>query len=192
VISVGPLRFVPLLLLSLACDRVPLTDFALNATDRGKGLVQRVLLGRLIDCPDGIALCSGGVVKASRLATVGLPCHRAGSTCACPWDEIGICPAGCVSDGLQVAMDRTLAAVQLCAPASSPFASTSGISIAGGAAAAPCEESELYRCIGGIVIDCAARRVVAPCPHGCFAEGAFVREDASVCREAAFAILCSR
>ena len=190
--SVGPLRFVPALLLSLGCDRVPLTDFTLNAPERGKGLVQSVLPGRLIDCPDGIARCSGGVVEASRLATVGLPCHSAGSTCACPWDEIGICPAGCVSDGLEVAIDRTLAAVQLCAPASPAFDSTTEISIAAGATAAPCEESELYRCVGGIVIDCAAHRVVAPCPHGCFAEGAFVDEDASVCREAAFAILCSR
>ncbi len=115
-ISVGPLRFVPLLLLSLACDRLPLTDFTLMAPERGKGLVQSVLAGRLIDCPDGIARCSGRVVKASRLATVDLPCNRAESTCACPRDVIGICPTGCVSDGLEVAMDRTLAAIHtMCA-----------------------------------------------------------------------------
>ena len=63
------------------------------------------------------------------------------------------------------------------------------------ATASSCEEGQLYRCAGGLVVDCAAHVVLAVCTHGCFAEGAAIEEDAqdeSVSREAAFAILCSR
>lgn len=143
-----------------------------------------------LDCPDGLARCTGGIVEASRLATVPQPCKGPPETCICPWERLGECEHRCVVDGLEMVVDRALALPQLCAP---PVDSGTLARIATGAPqAADCDEDVAYRCSGGAVVACAEHRVVATCESGCFADGAEIESDPQVGREAAFAILCSR
>jgi hypothetical protein len=106
-----------------------------------------------------------------------------------------------VADGVEVVIDRVMAAAQLCAPAVVPaiVPAIDGGPVARLAAGripnAPraCAEDQLYRCADGVVIDCLAHEAVAMCIRGCFADGAFIDDaSGSVTREAAFAILCSR
>jgi hypothetical protein len=56
-----------------------------------------------------------------------------------------------------------------------------------------CEDGQLYRCVGGEVVDCTGEWVIASCIRGCATEGTSIDDDGvPVRREAAFAILCSR
>lgn len=151
-----------------------------------------------LDCPDGLARCTGGVVEASRLASIPQPCKGGPETCVCPWERLGSCERACVVDGLEMVVDRALALPQLCTPA---VDSGTLARIATGADApqpADCDEDVAYRCSGGAVVACAEHRVVATCERGCFAQGTEIagegpREtNGTVQREAAFAILCSR
>jgi hypothetical protein len=150
-----------------------------------------------VDCPDGLAQCDEGAVSASRLATVPMPCRGPANDCTCPWEPAGACASGCVAEGVEVVVEKGLAARQLCASGRDagvfalPMSSAVG---AGGAtpnADAACDEGDRYRCSGGHVVECATSMVVARCLRGCFAEGTSIDDDA-VSREAAFAILCSR
>jgi hypothetical protein len=143
-----------------------------------------------LDCPDGLARCTGGVVEASRLATIPQPCKEAPESCVCPWERLGACEGGCVADGLEVVVDRARALPQLCAPAVD--SGTLARIATGAPQQADCDEDVAYRCSGGAVVACAEHRVAGVCERGCFAEGADVGGDVPLGREAAFAILCSR
>ena len=142
-----------------------------------------------VDCPDGLARCTGGIVEASRLTMVPQPCRGTPEQCACPWERVAECDRGCVVDGVVVVAEREKASVQLCAP--EPDAGPRARTLP---AASPgrCEEDELYRCASGAVVACTEGAVVGVCVHGCFAEGASVDREIDMSREAAFAILCSR
>jgi hypothetical protein len=173
-----------------------------------------------MDCPDGLARCVEGRIEVSRLAVIAQPCRGPESACACPWEPLAWCGRGCVAPGVELIIERDAAAAQLCAPAVAASASRvsprpsdqrEGHAGDGGGAwdGGPgsdggqprsgwqewggrngCDEGQLYRCQDGRVVDCTGRAVVAECPQGCFAEGAFIADDVS--REGAFAILCSR
>ena len=143
-----------------------------------------------VDCPDGLARCNQGEVEVSRLAKV--VCRGPETPCDCPWEPLASCPRGCVADGLELIIDPSHAAIQLCRPEERMAILTSD---AGAAQAEGCEEDELYRCGAGAIMDCRAHLVIARCARGCFAEGAAITEgdgEAVMQREAAFAILCSR
>jgi hypothetical protein len=143
-----------------------------------------------IDCADGLARCSGGVVEASRRATLPWPCHGTPEQCACPWDRVDDCAQACVVDGAEVVVPRDRASRQLCAAGSD----------AGPVAGRPppgetprgCDEGQAYRCEGGVVTACRENAVVARCLDGCVAEGTGLDDDLPIGREAAAAILCSR
>ncbi len=180
--------------LALGCNRpvgcAPVGDLLESPSERRGAASQSMGAGPVVDCPDGLARCSQGVVEVSRLATLALPCTTPEKSCACPWQAVGACAAGCAAEGVEIVVAEELSLRQLCAPAhgSSSFA----FAPLGPIAADACEEAQLYRCAGGGVIDCNAHRVVALCSHGCSAEGSFVDDEWPVGREAAFAILCSR
>jgi hypothetical protein len=142
-----------------------------------------------VDCPDGLARCNGGVVEASRLATIPQPCKGSPESCVCPWERLGACEGGCVADGLEMAVDRALALPQLCAPGAD---SGSLARIATTPQPADCDEGVAYRCSAGAVIACEDHRIAGVCERGCFAEGAEVGGEFPLRREPAFAILCSR
>ena len=142
-----------------------------------------------VDCPDGLARCSAGVVEVSRLTSIPQPCKGSSEECACPWDRLGECERGCVADELDVVVERGAALRQLCAP--SPEAGA----VARVLASPPpsrCDEEQLYRCAGSSIVSCAEHAVVGICTRGCTSEGASLEGDNPVTREAAFAILCSR
>ncbi|HEX8790493.1 MAG TPA: hypothetical protein VF765_06045 [Polyangiaceae bacterium] len=145
-----------------------------------------------LDCPDGLARCTGGVVEASRLASIPQPCKGAPESCVCPWERLGACEERCVADGLEMVVDRAVALPQLCAPG--PDSGTLARIATGTGAPQPaeCDEDVAYRCSAGAVVACAEHRVVGACERGCFAEGTEVGADVPINREAAFAILCSR
>jgi hypothetical protein len=143
-----------------------------------------------IDCPDGLARCSGGVVQASRLARLPQPCQGRPEQCTCPWDRVAECEAQCVVDDLELVVPRESAARQLCAPG--PDAGVLTGRPLSGEAVPGCEEGQLYRCVAGAVVACHENAIAATCVHGCVEQGAFIDDDEPVQREAAFAILCSR
>jgi hypothetical protein len=142
-----------------------------------------------VDCPDGLARCEAGEVSASRLGTVRLPCNAPPPRCSCPWDVIGRCEYGCTAESVEILVDRTLAATQLCAPG--PDAGAFARPTLPARAATPCEEGQRYACRGGLMVECASGITVGWCTHGCFSEGAAIDDD-RVSREAVYAILCSR
>ena len=188
---------------------------ALAACDHGCGWLGGVVGGATpgatgslpapaVDCPDGLARCEDGTVSASHLATLRVPCVGPASACTCPWEAVAACPDGCAAEGVEVVIERDLAAGQLCAPgrdagllAAPPLRAAD----AGVLAASPlpgvdggetvCEEGDRYRCAGGRVVECASAATAGFCVRGCFAEGMSIDDD-GVSREAAFAILCSR
>jgi hypothetical protein len=67
-----------------------------------------------IDCSDGLLRCVEGHVEASRAAHLPYPCGAASQGvegrqgqserggCACPWELVNTCTAGCAEDGLEV------------------------------------------------------------------------------------------
>jgi hypothetical protein len=143
-----------------------------------------------IDCADGLGRCSGGVVEASRRTTLPWPCHGTPEQCACPWERMGDCTAGCVADGVEAVVPENRAADQLCAAGAD----------AGPVATPPppgetprgCDEGQAYRCEGGVVTACLENAVVARCLRGCVVESSGLDDAPLVRREAAAAILCSR
>lgn len=142
-----------------------------------------------VDCPDGLARCSGGVVETSRLATIGQPCKGTPQQCTCPWEREGECDRGCVADDLVVVVDRERALRQLCAPGADAGPAASLLT---SPPASRCDEDVLYRCAGGAIVSCADHAVVALCVKGCALDGATLGDDTPVSREAAFALLCTR
>jgi hypothetical protein len=142
-----------------------------------------------VDCPDGLARCTGGIVEVSRLTAIPQPCRGTPEQCACPWERAGECDRGCVVDGLEVVMERPRARAQLCAPEVDAGGSARVLAVT---SPGRCEDEQLYRCAAGAVVACAEGAVVAMCNRGCVAEGAFVGDEQPVSREAAFALLCSR
>jgi hypothetical protein len=142
-----------------------------------------------IDCSDGLARCEAGVVSVSRLATVPLPCSGPPPACACPWEQLPACEAGCVVDGVEFVIDRAQARAQLCAPA--PDSGTFARPTLPVRATTPCQEGQRYVCASGVTVECASGAAVGFCVRGCYAEGASIEDD-GVSREAAFAFLCSR
>ena len=140
-----------------------------------------------IDCPDGLARCTNGIVEVSRLATLQQPCPGP-QGCVCPWERAGECGRGCVSDGTTVVLDGPKALTQLCAAArdAGPLRFVSVLE------PADCDEDVLYRCAAGAVVSCEQHAVVARCERGCAMEGGDVGIDVTIDREAAFAIHCSR
>jgi len=163
--------------------------------ERGLGLATPSATGSLplpvVDCPDGLARCEEGTVSVSRLATLSMPCQGPASACACPWEALTACPAGCAADGAEVVASRDRAAAQLCAPGRDAGVFAAARDAAPDADETACEEGDRYRCAGGRVIECASAAVVGECLRGCFSEGTSIDDD-GVSREAAFAILCSR
>jgi len=100
---------------------------ALAACDHGCGWLGGVVGGATpgatgslpapaVDCPDGLARCEDGTVSASHLATLRVPCVGPASACTCPWEAVAACPDGCAAEGVEVVIERDLAAGQLCAP----------------------------------------------------------------------------
>jgi hypothetical protein len=142
-----------------------------------------------VDCPDGLARCSGGIVEASRLATIAQPCKGSAESCKCPWERVGECDQGCVADEVDVVVERDVALRQLCALP--PGAGAVARSLSSRSPAA-CDEDELYRCVDGSIVACDERAFVAACARGCVRDSASLERDTPVSREAAFAILCSR
>jgi len=142
-----------------------------------------------VDCPDGLARCSDGVVEVSRLTMIPQPCRGTPEQCSCPWEREAECDQGCVVDGLMVIVDREKGSTQLCAPAADAGATARVLPVS---SPSTCDEEQLYRCAGGAVVSCAESAVVGRCVRGCFTEGASVEGELPVSREAAFAILCSR
>jgi hypothetical protein len=182
------------------CERGCLTDWLAR---RGVGEDAATGRGSLplnaVDCSDGVARCVDGVVQASRAFSYSVPCSGPPDRCRCPWDNLSACDRGCVAEGVEVAIARDPAPVQLCAPeAADVFARPPP--------GAPLEmppgwcEGELFRCSGGVVIGCegadagpsapGAPGALATCLFGC-AEPDMVLDDAPVTRDAAVAILCA-
>jgi hypothetical protein len=143
-----------------------------------------------IDCADGLARCGGGVVEASRRATLPWPCHGTPEQCACPWERVADCEGECVADGVEVVVPEDRAVRQLC------VAGADAGLVAGptspGEAPRGCDEGQAYRCEGGVVTACLENAVVGRCLHGCVAESSGLEDNLTVSREAAAAILCSR
>jgi hypothetical protein len=145
-----------------------------------------------IDCSDGLARCSAGVVEVSELAVIPQPCNQLPPRCVCPWSAAATCEAGCVAEGAEVVVDRSLAARQLCAP-SQDAGTVMRVTPAGSPTpAAGCSDGQLFRCVGRDVVSCRENAIVGTCVRGCFAPDAVLDDSAPLDREAAFAILCSR
>lgn len=154
-------------------------------------------------CPEGLARCSGGHVFAASRLPPDTRCSPEG--CACPWEDVGACAAGCVVDGLEVDVSRARARTQLCAPTTGtgtsfalPVPPGSHLAGQGANTAADAEatadiacEIEKYRCDRGIVFRCEGGAIsIARCLQGCAEEGGTVL--APVTAEQASALLCLR
>ena len=142
-----------------------------------------------MDCPDGLARCSGGIVETSLLATIPLPCRGTPEQCACPWERAGECGGDCAAEGAEIVVPAARARAQLCAPALDAGSFAIPPLDAGPAG---CDEGQLYRCAGAVVTDCRENAVVARCLRGCVAEGTGVDDETPVTRATATAILCVR
>jgi hypothetical protein len=150
------------------------------------------LLG--VDCPDGLARCTDGVVQVSRGYSYPTPCKGLPpDRCTCPWIDVGSCERGCVLDSLEIAIPAVRAVEQLCAPPGwdgglPAFADEPPpqAEVSGGAC-----EGELYRCAGGAVIRCGDPPTpVATCRHGCTDDGASL-DDEDVGNDGAVVLLCA-
>jgi hypothetical protein len=186
-----------LLLLVASCERGCARDWLVRQGVRpgeGKGGSPWTAPSQLplnaIDCPDGLARCTAGVVEVSVLAAIPQPCTPP-SPCRCPWSVRASCEGGCVAEGAEVVIEPPLAVRQLCAP-SQDAGTVMRVTPVGPPTPAACGAGQLYRCSGADVVDCRENAIVGTCLRGCFAPDAYLDEDPPVTREAAFAILCSR
>jgi hypothetical protein len=143
-----------------------------------------------VDCPDGLARCTAGVVEVSLLTAIPQPCAPP-SPCTCPWSVQAYCERGCVAEGAEVVIEPPLAARQLCA-ASQDGGAVMRVTPAGVPTRAACDDGQLFRCSGADVVDCRENAIIGTCVRGCFAPDACLEGDTPVNSEAAFAILCSR
>ena len=141
-----------------------------------------------IDCPDGIARCIDGIVEVSRLAAIAQPCIGPPEKCQCPWDRVGGCDHGCVADGIDLALSRAQAFVQLCAPsAADVFARPPlpNVQLPSDLCVA-----ETYHCVSGTVVACAETAMpLATCVNGCAEEGSALDEE-GLTRDQVVALLC--
>jgi hypothetical protein len=148
---------------------------------------------RSIDCPDGLARCTGGVVEVSRLASRPDPCAGSREACECPWDRLSPCRLGCVAEDVEVVVSRERAVAQLCAPepgggaayveAPPPF-EDGGIDCADGR----------YICAGSWIVSCSSDTPphrLARCINGCTSEALTLDDDTLTDRQAT-ALLCRR
>jgi len=71
-------------------------------------------LPRSAACPEDLARCSAGRVRAAGRLAPETKCSPEG--CPCPWDDLGACTYGCAVDGLELDVSRERAFKQLCAP----------------------------------------------------------------------------
>jgi hypothetical protein len=98
-----------------------------------------------------------------------------------------------VAEGVEVASGAWAADRQLC---DGPRVSDAVTPLTGAhpspIPAVACDEGQLYRCAGGLVVACSDSVALVACARGCISEGAAIDDDETVTREAAFAILCSR
>jgi hypothetical protein len=141
-----------------------------------------------VDCPDGLARCSGGIVETSRLASIPQRCNGPPERCGCPWERAGDCDRTCVADGVEFVVPHDRAISQLCAPApDEPLSMPAPPDVV----AFACDEGERYRCQSGLVVACAGNAVIGRCVRACVFDVQSVDDD-SVSREGAFAILCTR
>ncbi len=174
-----------LLLALAACDRGCRTSQELRPLAKSLRDLQGV------DCPDGLARCEAGSVSVSRLATLPSTCASSPQGCVCPWDAVGECSNGCVDEGVVLAVERSLATVQLCVASSD--AGLPAVPWAGSVLPpTTCDDEDSYRCTGGSVVDCRSATPVGSCVRGCYRDGASLPNEATVTRERAFALLCSR
>lgn len=179
-----------------ACSRGSLSDWVRTKKETVTELPRA--FGPAIDCPDGVARCIDGVVEASRLARIPVPCTKKETPgdCVCPWDVVADCPRGCASEGLSLVVPPERAAARLCAAdPSKPVARPAPDAIAPPGACA----GEGYRCLTSLVISCSAgearleagsARVLAACLRGCAHDGDsldFAESDA----DGASRILCA-
>ena len=148
-----------------------------------------------IDCSDGLARCTGGMVEVSRAYHYPDPCHGPEERCRCPWERIDECAQGCAADGVEQVMPGELAAKQLCAlPAGQ---STEGIARpltvdAGPPPLGTCDSEAGYRCVGSVVVACGpSPQRLATCIRGCAREGEAL-DDEGVGVAGVLAILCNR
>ena len=135
------------------------------------------------DCSDGLARCVDGRVEVSLAAHV--------TQAECPWQNVGTCPSGCVTSGLEVVATADVARVQLC-KAEEPLlrpvlpSETSVVTI--------CAD-EGVTCADAVVRTCAVRgqpaRLVSACVSGC-ASGIGVEPGDVLTSDGAAAILCRR
>jgi len=142
-----------------------------------------------IDCADGLARCSAGMVEVSRRTSLPWPCRGTPEQCACPWERVDGCARRCVADGVEVVVPKDRAAGQLCETAADAGPVTTPASQ--GETPRGCDEGQAYRCEGDVVTACRENAVVARCLRGCVAEGSGLDDDVPVDREGAAAILCS-
>ena len=153
------------------------------------------------DCSDGLLRCGAGTVEASRVAHLSSACikgptpEKPGSPCACPWDVVDHCAAGCADESVEVTIVRGDAgARQLCRPAH-PVARR--VLEADDASIDICSEDGI-QCREGIVRVCdsagAASRPLARCLFGCAADIAVEVEGDGPTKnpDGVIAILCRR
>lgn len=140
-----------------------------------------------VDCPEGLARCSSGIVSVSRAFHYSEPCKGPPEQCQCPWERLTDCPRGCAADGVEIDVPRHRAAAQLCAPAPDEiFARSPSLD----AKLALCEAT--YMCTGGTVRACGPPpAAVATCTKGCAVDGQELEEE-GVTASAATALLCAR
>ncbi len=70
----------------------------------------------------GLARCVGGVVEASQLARIAMPCKKAEgqNQCTCPFTTVADCPHGCLAEGVTIVSTPDRAAGQLCVDPANP------------------------------------------------------------------------
>ena len=172
-----------------------------------------------VDCPDGLARCSGGVVQRSLVARRPSPCRGNPESCACPWTLVDRCEGECVADGLEIATPADRAVSQLCVatPGSSPFArptespeghgdpgtasrdasARSSPPVALAAFASACE-GEAFVCLASSVVACGKSpavplSLVGTCTSGCALDAALGGAVAERLQAPqALALLCAR
>jgi hypothetical protein len=108
------------LLLASACDRGCGSRWI--ATRKETVTDVPSLFAPALDCPDGLARCVGGVLEASDLARIPMPCKASEGKgqCACPWRAVGECPRGCLAEGVEVVSTPDRAAGRLCLDPANP------------------------------------------------------------------------
>ena len=144
-----------------------------------------------IDCSDGLARCSGGMVEVSRAYHVPDPCHGPEERCRCPWERIDECPQGCAADGVELDLPREEAVKQLCVP-SEPVSLP--LVEAGAPPLTACDgegSAERYRCEQSKVLMCGTPppQFIASCTRGCRREGEALDEE-DLPSQAAVLLLC--